>query len=214
MNCPSVFVIINYYRYWRGGIVLKAGGKKIILWGMLCCIFLILNTYGASCETSVEIQADEWSWEAGEISYFHGSIRSDRDIPEAKLELKINTGLSESGEISFTVLNGKKLKIRKQGPNAETELRKDEVLTFEGKWLLPYEPERDLQQAILELTVKNGNEEVIASGSLQMGTVEESVVAAAALSSSDRVIPILLAAAALIWLAAVGRHLILNKKTI
>jgi len=179
--------------------------------GLLMCIMLLfMGVCGAICEPSFEILADEWTWEAGGVCRFHGEILSDQDIPDAELELEIKTRLQDSGTVSFTEMNGKRIKIRKQGPVQKADLQKGQALPFEGQWILPDEMEQEISFAEIELSVRDGAGNDLGKGRLQMGTSEGNTGLMQEITA-DRMALLLLAAGMILWLTALGRHVMLNK---
>ena len=179
--------------------------------GLLICIMLLFTgVCGAICEPSFEILADEWTWEAGGVCRFHGEILSDQDIPDAEVELEIKTRLQDSGSISFTELNGKRIKIRKQGPTQKADLQKGISLPFEGQWILPDELEQEISFAEIELSVRDSTGNTLGKGRMQMGTPEGNAGLLQEITA-DRMALLLLMAGIILWLAALGRHAMLNK---
>ena len=189
--------------------------KKMLTLLLICCLLLVwLWTGPARSETSVTLEAGEWTWEAGGISAFSGTIIPDGDLPAAVLKLKAEAMDEDAGTVYFLTLDGKNVKIRRRGPEATVALTAGTPFSFEGQWVLPDETDGSLVYARITLTVENEQGEEIGRGILEMGSreTEKKLLEQTLTGRMNRLIRILTAACAAVWLLAAGRSLILNRK--
>ena len=179
------------------------------------CLAACLVFGCASGEVKMEMTADEWSWEEGDASFFHGSIRTDEPIEEVTLRLSVKTRLKESGTIQFTSLKGKKLKTKQRSETVTADLGTDAPTEFMGQWFLPEELDTELAYAAISLQALDRNGKEIASGTLEVGSrnAEDAAIENSPVATAERVIKTLALLAAALWLMAVARHLTLNRKT-
>ena len=182
--------------------------RIIRVWCMLLC-FIPAVCLG---DTEIEMTADEWTWNANEVASFHGSIVTDQDAADAVLTLRAETSLEDSGEVIFTSVNGKKLKIRKRGPEITEDLQAGSEFLFEGEWNLPADTGGGIARAVITLTIQDAEGNTIAEGRMEEGSLaaEEAIQGASPAKKADQLILILLLAGLLVWLAAVSRYLVLN----
>ena len=188
----------------------RLGGFALV-WMLLCTIF-----FSAAAETRIEMTpGEDWSWEAGTISSFSGTVLPDQDIKDATLTLRVETKLESSGEAVFTVVDGKKLKIRKRAATVTEDLSAGREIAFEAEWNLPEEMEESIAHALIHLEIQDGDGNVIASSAMEAGSrEEESKTAASPVQKADQLILYLAIACAVVWALAVARHLILNRKKV
>jgi len=177
----------------------------------LCCILTLAPARG---EIQVEIAADDWSWEEGSVATFYGSVLSDQDVKDAVMTLSAETRLEDSGEVLFTAVNEKKLKIRKRSAEISEDLKSGEAWTFEGEWALPGDTGEGLAWASIRLTVRDADGKELVTGILEEGSraEDENAASASPVRRADRIILVLALACAFVWMLAVGRYLLLNRK--
>ncbi len=182
----------------------------------VCCCLLTALLWAALAvgETAVTIEAGEWTWEPGGVSTFSGTVIPDRDLPEALLKLSVETKGENVRGITFLTLNGKKVKLRKRGPEATVEMKSGTPFSFEGQWTIPEETDSGLVYAEITLTVLDEQGEEAGRGILKIGSAEAEnrMLEQTLTGRTDRLILILSAACAAVWVLAVGRHMILNRK--
>ena len=185
-----------------------------ILVPVLCCILLLLFPEIASGETQIRIEQDEWTWEAGGISLFHGSILPDRDVSAARIILSVETRLDESGEAVFTSVDGTKLKIRKRAAEITADLNANQEFFFEGQWRLPEDTGSGIGRAVLRISILDPQGKEIASGRLEAGSreEEEAVTGVPLTRKIDRLILGFGISGLVIWAAAIVRYIIIQKK--
>jgi hypothetical protein len=137
---------------------------------------------------------------------------TDPDAADAVLTLRAETSLEDSGEAIFTSVNGKKLKIRKRGPEITEDLQAGSEFLFEGEWNLPADTGSGIARAVITLTIQDAEGNTIAEGRMEEGSLaaEEAIQGASPAKKADQLILILLLAGLLVWLAAVSRYLVLN----
>ena len=178
---------------------------------LCCCCCMALSQ--AHADLLIEMTSDEWTWEEMGVSTFHGSIRSDQDLSGAVLTLTAETRLEDSGQAVFTVFDGKKLKIRKQGPELTEDLPAGKQISFEGEWELPENTGEGLAWATIRLSVKNAEGQEVGAGFLEAGSREQdsSVASASPTHRADQLILVLIIASAAAWLLAFTRHLLVNR---
>ena len=190
----------------------RQGWALALIWA-LCCL-IIPGT--AAADTQITMEAGEWSWEAGGTSGFSGVIRTDgEDLEGASLQLDIQTRMEDSGDLVFTSLNGKKVKIRKRSDRLEADLAGGGAEnTFEGEWYLPDRVDDGLAYASVNLTVFDAEGNEIGTGRLDVGDREEEAAAAGRdpIALAEKAALYLAAAGAAVWVFAIGRHLILNRR--
>ena len=117
---------------------MRSGMKKAAVLFILCIFFCGICPCSALGLTEAEISSsEEWVWEAGSVNSFQGNVTADQDYQDAVLTLSVESGLENSGEALFMVVNGKKLKIRKRSSSITEDLSAGEALSFEGGWYLP-----------------------------------------------------------------------------
>lgn len=181
-------------------------------------VFLVLflcSLFGPACgETVIEITPDEWSWEAGSVSSFHGAVTPGADCEGAVLTMTVETRLEDSGEVFFTSFAGKNIKVKKRGPEWTADLTAGEETPFEGEWYLPEDTGGGLASATILLRVTDADGNEIARAELKEGSEEEetALVNSSPLGTVNRLMILLAAACVIVWGAAVGRHLYLNRK--
>ena len=178
---------------------------------MICLTGFLLHSFALG-EITIEIFPDEWSWEEGSTSFFHGSIQTDHTVSEAVLYLSVETRLKEAGRIQFLSLNGKKLKTKQRSNSLSTELIEDSTTEFTGQWFLPDEMETDIAYATIRLQALDGDGKEIGTRILEVGSKETDL---AMLTNSpvyiiERMMKLFIILAVAFWLTAIGRHLILN----
>ena len=178
------------------------------------CLVICMLFSSAQGETKVDLAADEWSWEEGSASFFHGTIQADQSFSGATLCLSVNSRLADSGTAVFTSLNGKKLKTKQRNASLQVELSPDEKLEFTGQWNLPEEMETDLAYAVVRLQVLDENGKEVCSGILEAGskTADDSLVANSPVTRAEKVLRLLAILAAVFWMAALGRYMILKAR--
>ncbi len=181
---------------------------------LAACIMLCVFSFPACGAASILIAADEWTWDEGGIASFHGSITTEKDAAEAYLFLWPETRLEDSGEVLFTGVNGKKLKVRKRASGITQDLKAGIPLEFEAEWHLPEENDSGLARAVIHLSVSDKNGSVIASGELEMGSMEDerAMISETPEYITDVIVFSLAAAAGFCWIAAAFRHFLLNRK--
>lgn len=178
---------------------------------LLCCLML---TACAAGELSVRMEPAEWTWEANQTASFTGVIQTDgEDLTGATLHLEMETRMEDSGEVLFTNLNGKKLKIRKRSDTVEMDLTGGNAEnTFEGEWFLPAEVEEGLAHATVRLTISDAEGNPLKSAEMSVGSesAEEASVGTTPLGRARQLIRVLSIACAAVWLLAIARHGFLN----
>ena len=176
--------------------------------GLILALFCIFCFYTAKAEIQVKMEPFEWSWEANSTAGFQGVILTDGDIPGAEMKLSVKTRLDDSGEILFTVLNGKKLKVRKRSDSVEMDLAgNNEENTFEGEWYLPADVEGGLSYASIVLSVADANGKELIVSELQAGIPDEDQATADASLPKrlEKLIKYLLISGVAVWLFAFCR---------
>ena len=180
--------------------------------GLLC----ICLCAAAAAEIQIKMEAGEWTWDAGGTAAFHGTITTDgEDIPGAVMELSIETRMEDSGEAVFSNLNGKNIKVKKRDARMEMDIAGGNAEnTFEGEWYLPAEGTEGLAYATIRLSITDAAGQKIGQAEMSVGEQREAM-APAATGPVEKVILLrnsLLIAAGAVWLLAIGRHAILNRK--
>lgn len=189
--------------------VFKTRGKILTL---LCCFLLA----GACADVSVDMHPDEWVWDAGGISTFSGTIRTDgADLSGTVLKLSIESSAEDPGTVQFTNLNGKKLTKRKRSDTAAVDIPGgNEDYTFEAEWILPSESDESIMNAAFRLSVSDADGKELKSVAMRPGaTGEEETAAPAAARQSlpHRLVFFLSVSAAAVWILAIARHIFLNR---
>ena len=190
----------------------KRSGKRFLL---MMTVFLIcvirISAYG---DLQIEMEPDEWTWEAGETAFFHGSIVPDQNFPDAVLELTADTRLGDAGELQFLSVNGKNIKIRKRAPTVTTDLTAGEETTFTAGWILPSEADGTLKRADICLQISDAEGHIIGEGKLTAGSPEENtaLLESSPVRSADRLILFLAILCAVVWISAVGRYEFLKRR--
>lgn len=190
-----------------------SGGRYGFKTAAILILLLCLVVFSALSETKIELLAGQWTWEAGGTSSLNGVIVSDLDLTDAVLTLDVKTRLENSGEVVFTSLNGKKVKIRKQAPSIESDLVKGTETPFEAEWTLPEDIDGGIGWAVISLKVTDSEGIEIASASLEVGSraEEEALIESSPDRVSRKVLTGLLIAAAVVWILAFTRSIILNR---
>ena len=168
----------------------------------------------ALAETGVELTAEEdWTWELNGVSGFHGTLHPQEDVTGAHLSLSVECGSSDPGEMLFTGLDGERLKIRKQAPEADADLKAGVDFPVEGVWNLPAEAEAPLRWARIRLTVQDAEGREIGRGELEMGErgAADALGAGTPEKTADLILICMLICSAICWGAAVFRHVRLNR---
>lgn len=184
--------------------------------GFLLFLIFCLSSAAALGEIKVNIEPAEWTWEEKANSTFRGTIFTDgQEMQNVRLNLKIDTRLEDSGIIQFTHINGKKLKIRKRGPEVETDLSgAPEGNSFEAEWLVPASTQGGVAHAVVTLSVLDQAGGLIQTGMMEMGseTSEDAIVSASPLARLKRLISYLSVGCGVVWLLAISRYLVLNQR--
>lgn len=180
------------------------------------CMMLCMAYTVATGEVHVKIEPVSWTWTEKENATFRGSVSTDgEEIKDAKLLLSIETRLEDSGIIQFTHLNGKKLKIRKRGPEVNTDLTgTSEGVPFEAEWLVPVSGQGELAHAVVTLSVQDENGKIITAGTMEMGSEssEAQIVSTSPKERVNQLNTMLLIACGIVWILALGRYWLLNHK--
>ena len=188
--------------------------KQIV--SVAICLMLCMACTFATGEVHVNLEPVAWTWTEKENATFRGSVTTDgEEIKDAKLLLTIETRLEDSGIIQFTHLNGKKLKIRKRGPEVNTDLTgTSEGVPFEAEWLVPVSGQGELAHAVVTLSVQDENGQTIATATMEMGSEssETQIVSASPIGRVNQLNTMLLIACGIIWILALGRYWLLNHK--
>ncbi len=181
---------------------------------LLCMCMMIWAA--SSADWQIEMTPAEWTWEANGVAAFSGVIKSgDGNVSGAVLTLSIDTRMEDSGEVLFTNLNGKKVKIRKRSSTAEMDLIGGGAEnTFEGEWYLPAEVEEGLSSAVVHLSIADADGRELAKQDMQVGSQEEDAASAGESPAKrlDQLYRILLYAGIVVWALALGRFAILRKR--
>ena len=194
---------------------MRSGMKQAAVLFILCIFFCGICPCSALGLTEAEISSsEEWVWEAGSVNSFQGNVTADQDYQDAVLTLSVESGLENSGEALFMVVNGKKLKIRKRSSSITEDLSAGEALSFEGGWYLPETLEETVSQAEITLRVQDSSGREIAVSTLKAGTGAEEVQSGEpAVARMNLLILILFVCAGAVWLLAIGRHLFLRQRS-
>ena len=185
--------------------------------GWVLTVLCMMVSIAAKADIQAEMKEGEWSWEANGTSMFSGVIRTDgADISGAELHLAVETGLEDSGEVLFTNVNDKKLKVRKRSDTVSMDIAGGNAdNTFEAEWFLPSDVAGGLAAATFRLTVSDAEGKEIGQAVLNAGSSEMTETVLPAVSpvrKAEQLIRYLLIACAAVWLAAFGRHIFLNRK--
>lgn len=193
---------------------MRQGRRTERFLALLCMCMMIWSA--ASADWQIEMFPTEWTWEANGVAAFSGVIKSgDGDVNGAVLTLSIDTRMEDSGEVMFTNLNGKKVKIRKRSSTAEMDLAGGGAEnTFEGEWYLPAEVEEGLSSAVIHLSLTDAEGKELAKQDMQVGSQEEDAVSAGESPANrlDKLYRILLYAGIAVWVLALGRFALLRKR--
>ena len=188
--------------------------RAVCLLALLCMCILICSA--ALADWQIEMNPVEWTWDANGVASFSGVIRTDgEDVSGAVMTLAVDTRMEDSGEVLFTVLNDKKVKVRKRSSTAEMDITGANAdNTFEGEWYLPAEVEEGLASAVVHLTIADGEGKELAKYDMQAGSQEADTASAAASPTEklDRLFHILLFGGIGVWALAVGRFAFLQRK--
>lgn len=185
---------------------------SLCLWIVLLCLAAI----PAMAETGAVLTEDEWTWEPGGTATFSGILTLDGpDLTDAVLKLELYTDDPEhQGEIVFTEINGKTVKIRKRSDTLTADLTGSGTENaFTGEWYPPGDA-APMSRAVLRFRAESAEGTEIASAELRLGSEEESGVSPESrlLGLAQQLKIILIAAAVILWAAAAARYLILRKK--
>ena len=139
----------------------------VCLLALLCMCILICSA--ALADWQIEMNPVEWTWDANGVASFSGVIRTDgADVSGAVLSLAVDTRMEDSGEVLFTALNEKKVKLRKRSNTAEIDISgANAENTFEGEWYLPAEVEEGLASAVVHLSIADGEGKELAKYDMQ-----------------------------------------------
>ncbi len=181
-------------------------------WCMLL-LFLLIGGW-ALADTAIEIQADEWTWDANGRCSFQGSILPDRDLKDAVLTVSVETRLEDSGTVQFTSMNGKKLKIRKRSAQAETDFTAGIPVPFEGEWFLPSDTEDGIAWARITLQAADKEGNTLAVKQTEIGNRDQDLVlqGSSPAEKTEKMTLLFAVAAGIVWILAIARNLILRKK--
>ena len=190
----------------HGGILRFVGCSMVLL--------LFLCSAASASGLKVELAADDWTWEANGVSSFHGTVRSEEDLPEVRMTLSVGNRLEDPGAVQFISLNGKTLKLRKRAPEADAALKAGEDFVFEGEWYVPENTDGGISQASILLRVLSEDGTELGSGLLEMGSQEDETarINADPERRADMLVWTLAAASALVWAFALIRHAVLNSR--
>lgn len=179
------------------------------------CLAICMLFSSALGEIKMSLAADDWSWEEGSASFFHGTIQADHSVSGATLCLSVNTRLTDSGSVVFTSLNGKKLKTKQRNASVQADLSQNEELEFAGQWFLPEEMDTELAYAVVRLQMLDADGKEICSETLEAGSkaADDSIVAKSPVTKAVRAIRLLVILAAVLWMAAIGRYMILKARS-
>ena len=174
----------------------------------LLCMFVLS---ASEAEIQVKMEPLDWNWEADSTAVFQGVIQTDgEDISGAVMKLKVETRLDDSGEILFTNLNGKKLKVRKRSNEVETDLIGDNAEnTFEGEWYLPADMAEGLSYASIILSVYDADGKELIVSEMHAGSQNDDNQVSTDTSMTKRLenlIFYIFIISIVVWLAAFGRY--------
>ncbi len=139
---------------------------------ILLCIMLVCGCMGPACaedKPGIGLQQDEWTWTAGEVATFKGTVpAAGLDPEDTSLCISVKTvpEQDEPGKCVFTSLNGKRIKIRNQSATVSlTGTAGLDEISFEGSWFIPEDGQ--FKQVTLTLVVmKTSTGETLDSVSL------------------------------------------------
>ena len=184
------------------------------LLALLCICMMICPA--ALADWQIEMKPLEWTWDANGVASFSGVIRTDGEaVSGAVMTLAVDTRMEDSGEVLFTVLNEKKVKLRKRSSTAEMDISgANAENTFEGEWYLPADVEEGLASAVIHLTIADGEGKELAKYDMQAGSKEADTASAAASPAEklDRLFHILLFGGIGVWILALVRFGFLQRK--
>lgn len=191
----------------------EAGVRRML--SAALCLLLCLAAAAAAAEIAVTMEADEWTWEAGGVSSFHGTIDTGGElIPGASMTLTVQTRLEDSGRAVFLRLCGKKMKIRNRSETAVADLSANpEENSFEAEWYLPESTEEGIAAAKVTLTVTDAEGKPLAEGTMQVGSEaeEEAKIGVSPVKRADQLMIFLGIGCVLFWGLAIGRALMIRK---
>lgn len=186
----------------------------VCLLALLCMCILICSA--ALADWQIEMNPVEWTWDANGVASFSGVIRTDgADVSGAVLSLAVDTRMEDSGEVLFTALNEKKVKLRKRSNTAEIDISgANAENTFEGEWYLPAEVEEGLASAVVHLTIADGEGKELAKYDMQAGSQEADTASESNSPTEklDRLFHFLLFGGIGVWILALGRYAFLQRK--
>ena len=184
--------------------------KRLASLAAAAAILLCVCAY-AEEKPEIKLEIGEWSWTAGEASEFSGTVIGDAGALKdsvIRLSIKAEPELDDQGEVLFSTVNGKRLKVRAQKDYYEVGDKAEEgSISFTGNWHLP--EDGYFREATLAISLEDSDGSVIAS-------LEETVMNPGWTDSSadqpfhipidiDQLLLILAAACAVIWTAAIAR---------
>ena len=106
----------------------------------LVFVFLCMSTTAAAGSVQTELRATEWTWDESSIASFAGTV-SYEELPCEKLLLRLSFKTdpesTNSGDVVFHTINGKKLTIRKQQPEYVFTPEKLKSFDFTANWKTP-----------------------------------------------------------------------------
>ena len=126
----------------------------------------------AKSDLDLTLEEDEWSWVPGEVATFMGTVSGE---PTALNDITLFLSITpepkgdETGNIVFTSVNEKKIKIRKQSESytlADNEATSG-IVTFTGSWFIP--ENSAYFKAGLKISALNHNGETLAGVVLNLG---------------------------------------------
>ncbi len=187
---------------------------------MRCFLLLLLCGLIACCqaEGSVSLSQDEWTWNAGEVATFQGTVtipNPEQGEWQLQLSLEAQPEQEDLGRCFFTYVGGKKIKIRNQSETAAMEELPDgEAVPFQGSWVLP--EEGLLRQATLRVSVISPSGAIAASTEMvcengawyETGSGQPFHLPV----DLDQMVWILAGCCAVLWAAAIVRSCILRRK--
>ena len=190
--------------------------KRKIMTGWVLGLLCICLCAAAAADMQIKMEAGEWTWEAGGTAAFRGTITTDgADIPGAVMELSVETRMEDSGEAVFSNLNGKNIKVKKRDARMEMDIAGGNAEnTFEGEWYLPAEGTEGLAHATIRISITDAAGQKIGQAEMSVGEQSEAAepIATGLVQKAEMLRNILLIAAGAVWLLAIGRHAILNRK--
>ena len=191
--------------------------KRLACIAAAALVLLCLPAY-AEEKPEIKLEIGEWSWTAGEASEFSGTVIGEAGtLKDAviRLSIKAEPELDDQGEVLFSTVNGKRLKVRAQKDYYEIGDKAAEgSISFTGNWHLP--EDGYFREAALTITLENSDGSTITS-------LEETVMNPGWTDSStdqpfhipidiDQLLLILAVACAAIWTAAIARALFYSRR--